>query len=71
MSVCWWFSEIDVTHPAAKMMIELSRTQDEEVGDGTTGVISLGRFLVVSTTPPALTPPLPLNLALALPLASW
>ena len=31
--------EIDVSHPAAKSMIELSRTQDEEVGDGTTSVI--------------------------------
>lgn len=30
--------EIDVSHPAAKAMIELSRTQDEEVGDGTTSV---------------------------------
>lgn len=27
-------------------MIELSRTQDEEVGDGTTSVIILGMFLV-------------------------
>ena len=26
--------EIDVAHPAAKNMIELSRTQDEECGDG-------------------------------------
>lgn len=34
--------EIDVSHPAAKSMIELSRTQDEEVGDGTTSVIILG-----------------------------
>eukprot|EP01052_Picozoa_sp_SAG31_P009449 SAG31_NODE_496_length_14862_cov_9.280837_15_plen_562_part_00 len=33
--------EIDVSHPAAKSMIELSRTQDEEVGDGTTSVIIL------------------------------
>eukprot|EP01001_Neometanema_parovale_P000619 NODE_1068_length_1911_cov_11.520694_g1015_i0.p1 GENE.NODE_1068_length_1911_cov_11.520694_g1015_i0~~NODE_1068_length_1911_cov_11.520694_g1015_i0.p1 ORF type:complete len:545 (+),score=167.53 NODE_1068_length_1911_cov_11.520694_g1015_i0:119-1753(+) len=33
--------EIDVTHPASKHMIELSRTQDEEVGDGTTSVIIL------------------------------
>jgi T-complex protein 1 subunit gamma len=41
--------EIDVTHPAAKSMIELSRTQDEEVGDGTTSVIILsGELLVVS-----------------------
>lgn len=34
--------EIEVAHPAAKNMIELSRTQDEEVGDGTTTVIILG-----------------------------
>lgn len=34
--------EIEVAHPAAKNMIELSRTQDEEVGDGTTSVIVLG-----------------------------
>jgi len=41
--------EIDVTHPAAKMMIELSRTQDEEVGDGTTSVIILaGEILQVA-----------------------
>lgn len=36
--------EVDVSHPAAKSMIELSRTQDEEVGDGTTSVIILGIF---------------------------
>ncbi|CAI5526330.1 unnamed protein product, partial [Closterium sp. Naga37s-1] len=41
--------EIDVTHPAAKSMIELSRTQDEEVGDGTTSVIILaGEMLHVA-----------------------
>lgn len=41
--------EIDVTHPAAKSMIELSRSQDEEVGDGTTSVIILsGEMLVVA-----------------------
>lgn len=33
--------EIDVGHPAAKSMIELSRAQDENVGDGTTSVIIL------------------------------
>ena len=38
--------EVDVSHPAAKSMIELSRAQDEEVGDGTTSVIVLaGEFL--------------------------
>lgn len=31
--------EIDVGHPAAKNMLELSRAQDEEVGDGTTSVL--------------------------------
>jgi T-complex protein 1 subunit gamma len=35
--------EVDVSHPAAKSMIELSRAQDEEVGDGTTSVIILGQ----------------------------
>jgi len=41
--------EIDVSHPAAKSMIELSRTQDEEVGDGTTSVIVLaGEMLTVA-----------------------
>merc|ERR1719316_2173725 len=33
--------EVDCTHPAAKNMIELSRAQDEEVGDGTTSVMVL------------------------------
>eukprot|EP01138_Halocafeteria_seosinensis_P014108 gb/GECG01014406.1/.p1 GENE.gb/GECG01014406.1/~~gb/GECG01014406.1/.p1 ORF type:complete len:546 (+),score=87.50 gb/GECG01014406.1/:1-1638(+) len=41
--------EIDVSHPAAKSMIELARTQDEEVGDGTTSVIILaGEMLTVA-----------------------
>ena len=40
--------EIQVQHPAAKTMIEISRTQDEEVGDGTTSVIILG----MNMTPP-------------------
>lgn len=33
--------EIIVQHPVAKMMVEIARTQDEEVGDGTTSVIIL------------------------------
>ncbi|KAH9912159.1 T-complex protein 1 [Epithele typhae] len=41
--------EIEVAHPAAKNMIELSRTQDEECGDGTTSVIILaGEILAQS-----------------------
>ena len=37
-------AQIQVQHPAAKSMIEISRTQDEEVGDGTTSVIILGKY---------------------------
>uniref|UniRef100_A0A915PVK1 T-complex protein 1 subunit gamma n=1 Tax=Setaria digitata TaxID=48799 RepID=A0A915PVK1_9BILA len=33
--------EITVKHPAAKSIIEIARTQDEETGDGTTSVIIL------------------------------
>jgi len=41
--------EITVEHPAAKSMIEISRTQDEETGDGTTSVIILaGEALAVA-----------------------
>ncbi|XP_071965074.1 T-complex protein 1 subunit gamma-like [Antedon mediterranea] len=41
--------EITVQHPAAKSMIEISRTQDEEVGDGTTSVIILaGEMMAVA-----------------------
>ncbi|KAJ8750494.1 hypothetical protein K2173_015639 [Erythroxylum novogranatense] len=41
--------DLDLAHPAAKSMIELSRTQDEEVGDGTTSVIVLaGEMLHVA-----------------------
>jgi len=38
--------EIDVQHPAAKMMVEISKATDNEVGDGTTsGVILAGALL--------------------------
>ena len=43
--------EIEVTHPAAKSMIELSRAQDEEVGDGTTSVIILAGEILAQTFP--------------------
>ncbi len=43
--------EVEVAHPAAKSMIELSRTQDEEVGDGTTSVIIMGTFLFLFVLP--------------------
>ena len=31
--------EMEVEHPAAKMMVEISKTQDDEVGDGTTSAV--------------------------------
>jgi len=43
--------EIDVAHPAAKSVIELSRTQDEEVGDGTTSVVILTGELLSTAEP--------------------
>eukprot|EP00186_Timspurckia_oligopyrenoides_P001371 CAMPEP_0182441238 /NCGR_PEP_ID=MMETSP1172-20130603/185_1 /TAXON_ID=708627 /ORGANISM="Timspurckia oligopyrenoides, Strain CCMP3278" /LENGTH=546 /DNA_ID=CAMNT_0024635413 /DNA_START=70 /DNA_END=1710 /DNA_ORIENTATION=- len=43
--------EIDVQHPAAKSMIELSKTQDEEVGDGTTSVAVLASELLALAEP--------------------
>ncbi|KAJ9147361.1 hypothetical protein P3X46_029535 [Hevea brasiliensis] len=46
--------ELDLAHPAAKSMIELSCTQDEEVGDGTrdgtTSVIVLGGLAIDATS---------------------
>jgi len=33
--------EIDVEHPAAKMIVEVAKTQDEECGDGTTTAVIL------------------------------
>ena len=35
-------AQITVSHPAAKSLIEIARTQDEQVGDGTTSVVILG-----------------------------
>jgi thermosome len=32
-------SEMDIQHPAAKMMVEVAKTQDDEVGDGTTSAV--------------------------------
>ncbi|KAK8372686.1 hypothetical protein O3P69_019102 [Scylla paramamosain] len=41
--------EITVQHPAAKHMIEIARTQDEEVGGGTSSVVILaGEMLAVA-----------------------
>ena len=38
--------EIDVQHPAAKMLVEISKTTDNEVGDGTTSAVILAGSLL-------------------------
>lgn len=38
--------EIDVQHPAAKMMVDAAKAQDNEVGDGTTSVVVLAGELL-------------------------
>jgi thermosome len=40
--------EIDVQHPAAKMLVEISKTTDNEVGDGTTSAVVLAGALLAS-----------------------
>jgi len=38
--------EMEIQHPAAKMMVEVAKTQEQEVGDGTTtAVVLAGEFL--------------------------
>ena len=38
--------EMDIEHPAAKMVVEIAKTQEKEVGDGTTTAVMLaGKFL--------------------------
>ena len=38
--------EMDIEHPAAKMLVEVAKTQDDEVGDGTTtAVVIAGELL--------------------------
>jgi len=38
--------EMQIEHPAAKMMVEIAKTQDEEVGDGTTTAVVLSGELL-------------------------
>src|SRR4030066_2014251 len=39
-------NEIEVEHPAAKMMVEIAKTQDDMVGDGTTTTVVLAGELL-------------------------
>src|SRR3970282_1089999 len=38
--------EIDVQHPAAKMLVEIAKATDSEVGDGTTSAVVLAGALI-------------------------
>jgi len=38
--------EMDIQHPAAKMMVEVAKTTDDEVGDGTTSVVVISGALL-------------------------
>jgi len=38
--------QLEITHPAAKVLVELSQIQDREVGDGTTSVVILAAELL-------------------------
>jgi thermosome len=40
--------EMDIEHPAAKMMVEIAKTQDQEAGDGTTTAVVLAGELLVN-----------------------
>ena len=40
--------EIDVQHPAAKMLVEIAKTTDNEVGDGTTSAVVLAGALLTN-----------------------
>lgn len=43
--------EMDVSHPSARCLIELSQTQDDECGDGTTSVLILASELLSKMVP--------------------
>ena len=36
--------KMDVDHQIAKLMVQLAKSQDDEIGDGTTGVV--GKYLL-------------------------
>ena len=38
--------QMDIEHPAAKMMVEIAKTQDDEVGDGTTSAVIIAGELL-------------------------
>lgn len=43
--------KLDVTHPAAKTLVDISKSQDAEVGDGTTSVVLLAAEILKECKP--------------------
>ncbi len=41
-------AQMDVEHQIAKLLVALSQSQDEEIGDGTTGVVGKTGELIIS-----------------------
>lgn len=37
---------MDVDHQIAKLLVQLSQSQDDEIGDGTTGVVGRSRLYI-------------------------
>lgn len=42
---------VGVDNPAAKILVDMSRVQDDEVGDGTTSVTVLGMYIIMKPIP--------------------
>lgn len=40
-------SQMEVEHQIAKLMVQLSKSQDDEIGDGTTGVVGTSRIILI------------------------
>lgn len=38
---------MDVEHQIAKLMVQLSKSQDDEIGDGTTGVVGRKNYIIL------------------------
>ena len=38
--------ELDIVHPAAQLLVDVAKSQDEEIGDGTTSVIVLATSML-------------------------
>lgn len=40
--------QMEVEHQIAKLLVEVSKSQDDEIGDGTTGVVGASSWLCVA-----------------------